>query len=69
MRLNNSVLVFLIALTLFHVTKKRVFDEYKSVGDLWHKDSVVSFNLPLLDSTKRYNFLLILETITTIQQS
>jgi gliding motility-associated lipoprotein GldH len=58
MRLNNSVLVFLIALTLFSCDKKRVFDEYKSVGDSWHKDSVVSFNLPLLDSTKRYNLFI-----------
>jgi gliding motility-associated lipoprotein GldH len=58
MRLKNSVLVFLIALTLFSCDKKRVFDEYKSVGDAWHKDSVVSFNLPKLDSTKRYDLFI-----------
>ena len=32
-----------------------MFDEYKSVGNAWHKDSIVTFNLPELDSTKRYN--------------
>ncbi|MDG2432351.1 gliding motility lipoprotein GldH [Flavobacterium sp.] len=58
MRLKNSVLVFLIATTLFSCDKKRVFDEYKSVGDAWHKDSVVSFNLPDLDSTKRYDLFI-----------
>ena len=58
MRLKNSVLVFLIAITLFSCDKKRVFDDYKSVGDAWHKDSVVSFDLPVLDSTKRYDIFL-----------
>ena len=38
--------------------EKRVFDEYKSVGDAWHKDSIVTFNLPELDSTKRYNLFI-----------
>lgn len=60
MRLNNFVLVFLIAATLFSCDKKRVFDDYKSVGDAWHKDSVVSFNLPDLDSTKRYDLFITL---------
>ena len=35
--------------------KKRVFDEYKSVGNSWHKDSIVSFQLPELDKSKSYN--------------
>lgn len=35
--------------------KKRVFDDYKSVGTAWHKDSVVSFELPELDPAKTYN--------------
>jgi gliding motility-associated lipoprotein GldH len=39
----------------FSCDKKRVFDEYKSVGNSWHKDSIVSFDLPVFDSTKRYN--------------
>ena len=35
--------------------KSRVFDEYKEVGAFWHKDSVVSFDLPALDANKSYN--------------
>jgi len=35
--------------------KKRVFDEYKSMGNSWNKDSIVTFDLPELDSTKQYN--------------
>ena len=58
MRLKNSILVLLIAVLLFSCDKKRVFDEYKSVGSAWHKDSVVSFNLPVLDSTKRFNLFI-----------
>ena len=58
MRLKNSILVFFIATTLFSCDKTRVFDDYKSVGDAWHKDSVVSFDLPDLDSTKRYDLFI-----------
>jgi hypothetical protein len=37
---------------------KRVFDEYKSVGSAWNKDSIVTFDLPELDSTKRYDLFI-----------
>jgi len=55
MRIKNSVLLILVAILFFSCDKKRVFDEYKSVGSAWHKDSIVTFNLPELDSTKRYD--------------
>lgn len=58
MRLKNSILVLLIALVLCSCDKTRVFDEYKSVGSAWHKDSVVTFDLPQLDSTQRYNMFI-----------
>lgn len=58
MRLKNSILVLLTASMLFSCDKKRVFDDYKSVGNAWHKDSVVSFDLPVLDSTKRYDLFI-----------
>ena len=38
--------------------KKRVFDEYHSVGKSWDKDSIVSFELPVVDTTKQYNLFL-----------
>lgn len=55
MRIKNSGILLLAAILLFSCDKKRVFDEYKSVGSAWHKDSIVTFDLPVLDSTKRYD--------------
>ena len=55
MRIRNSVLLLLVVILFFSCDKKRVFDEYKTLGSAWHKDSIVTFNLPELDSTKRYN--------------
>ncbi|MBF4467518.1 gliding motility lipoprotein GldH [Flavobacterium sp. LC2016-12] len=55
MRIKSSGILLLVAILLFSCDKKRVFDEYKSVGSAWHKDSVVTFDLPVLDSTKKYN--------------
>ena len=58
MSLRNSFLLLLITAAFFSCDKKRAFDEYKSVGSAWHKDSIVSFNLPELDSTKRYDLFI-----------
>ncbi len=55
MRIKNSALLLLVVVLFFSCDKKRVFDEYKSVGGVWDKDSIVTFDLPELDSTKRYN--------------
>lgn len=55
MSLRNSALFFMVLLSLFSCDKKRVFDEYQSVGKSWDKDSVVSFDLPKLDPKKAYN--------------
>jgi gliding motility-associated lipoprotein GldH len=55
MRIKNSVLLLLVTVLLFSCDKKRVFDEYKSVGSAWNKDSIITFDLPVLDSTKRYD--------------
>ena len=58
MWIKNSALLFLVVILFSSCDKKRVFDEYKSVGSAWHKDSVVPFNLPKLDSTKRYDLFI-----------
>lgn len=58
MSLRNSFLLLLITAFFFSCDKKRAFDEYKSVGSAWHKDSIVTFNLPELDSTKRYDLFI-----------
>ena len=58
MNLKSSILYFLIAIALVSCDKKRVFDEYKSVGKGWNKDSIVSFELSKIDTTKQYNLFL-----------
>lgn len=58
MRIKNSVLLLLVTVLLFSCDKKRVFDEYKSLGSAWNKDSIVTFDLPVLDSTKRYDLFI-----------
>jgi gliding motility-associated lipoprotein GldH len=60
MRIRNSALLLLVVILFFSCDKKRVFDDYKTLGSAWHKDSIVSFNLPELDSTKRYNLFVTL---------
>lgn len=55
MSLRSSLLCFLVVILLASCDKKRVFDEYKSVGKAWNKDSIVSFELPKIDTTKAYN--------------
>jgi|SRR6218665_120664 len=55
MRIKNSILFILVLLLIISCDKKRVFDEYKSVGSAWHKDSIVTFELPKLDPKKSFN--------------
>jgi gliding motility-associated lipoprotein GldH len=58
MRLKNSFFILLTMIAFYSCDKKRVFDEYKTVGSAWHKDSIITFDLPILDSTKRYNLFI-----------
>lgn len=53
---NNVLLFFLVfSFVLMSCDSNRVFDEYKSVSNKWHKDSIISFNVTPPDSTKSYN--------------
>jgi gliding motility-associated lipoprotein GldH len=58
MRLKNSFFILLTVIIFCSCDKERVFDEYKTVGSAWHKDSIITFDLPILDSTKRYNLFI-----------
>jgi gliding motility-associated lipoprotein GldH len=58
MKLKNSIFILLTVIAFSSCDKKKVFDEYKTVGSAWHKDSVITFDLPILDSTKRYNLFI-----------
>ena len=60
MWIKNSAFLLLIVALLSSCDEKRVFDQYKPVGNAWNKDSIVNFNLPMLDSTKRYNLFVTL---------
>ena len=55
MSLKSSFFFILIMGLLISCDKKRVFDEYKSLGSAWNKKTVVSFDLPKLDTLKKYN--------------
>jgi gliding motility-associated lipoprotein GldH len=55
MRIKNSLLFLLLAILIVSCDKKSVFDEYKSVGNAWHRDSIITFKLPKLESKKNYN--------------
>jgi len=48
----------MVMIAMVSCDKKRVFDEYKVVGNSWHKDSIVSFELPALDAKIPYNLFL-----------
>ena len=58
MSLRSSFALFLIAIVLISCDKKRVFDEYHSVGKSWSKDTIVSFELPKMDIAKSYSLFL-----------
>lgn len=55
MKIKNSILFVFVLFLIVSCDKKRVFDEYKSVGNAWHKDSIVTFDLPKLDPKKSFN--------------
>jgi gliding motility-associated lipoprotein GldH len=55
MRIKNKLLFVTLLFLVISCDKKRVFDQYQSVGDAWHKDSIVTFDLPKLDSKKTFN--------------
>jgi gliding motility-associated lipoprotein GldH len=55
MRIKNSILLVFVVFLFFSCDKKRAFDDYKSVGSAWNRDSIITFDLPVLDSTKQYN--------------
>lgn len=55
MTLKNSFLILFLTLILVSCDKKRVFDQYKTVGDAWQKDSIAAFTFNNQDTTKRYD--------------
>jgi len=52
---SSIVLLCLVFISLVSCDSNSVFDEYKSVPDVWNKNEVISFNVKVPDSTKPYN--------------
>ena len=55
MKIKNKILFVLLSILAISCDEKRVFDHYTSVGNTWHKDSIISFELPKLERTKSFN--------------
>jgi gliding motility-associated lipoprotein GldH len=55
MKILPSVLLLIIIISLVSCDQNRVFDQYKSVDNNWHKDSIVSFELSKLKKGNKYN--------------
>jgi len=55
--MQNKISWFFLTLLfgLVSCDSNRVFDEYKSVPNQWHKDSIIEFNITPPDSIKPYN--------------
>jgi len=58
MSLKSSILFIIIAGLLISCDKKRVFDEYESVGSAWNMKKEVVFELPKMDTLKKYNLFI-----------
>lgn len=56
MRLSSVCLILCsVAFVLVSCDSNRVFDDYKSVPNAWHKDSITSFKINPPDSINPYN--------------
>ncbi|WP_299523450.1 gliding motility lipoprotein GldH [Winogradskyella sp.] len=56
MQKRTSCLLLLVSLLLVtSCDSKAVYDEYKSVSNKWHKDSIASFNFKAPDTLNNYN--------------
>ena len=58
MNLKSSILFIIIAVLFISCDKKRVFVEYQSVGSAWNLKKEVVFELPKIDTLKKYNLFI-----------
>ncbi len=50
--------VILFAVLIYSCDSERVYDEYESISNGWNKDSVITFELPEMDSIPDYNLFI-----------
>lgn len=55
---DNIWIVLTICLVISSCDSNRVFDEYESVPNQWHKDSIISFDVTPPDSINSYNLFI-----------
>jgi gliding motility-associated lipoprotein GldH len=55
MTLRNSLFLVFLLIIVTSCDKKRIFDDYKKVGQVWHKDSIVSFSVEQKDTVAKHN--------------
>ncbi len=55
MTLKHSFIVVAVLVFITSCDKKRAFDEYKKVGNSWHKDSIATFAFKQNEVSKNYN--------------
>lgn len=53
--LRTSIILFFLVLCFVACDSNQVFDEYKSLPDKWHKDSIIGFKVTPPDSINNYN--------------
>ncbi len=54
-QINKFVSSALLLVALMSCDSNKVYDEYKSVPNQWHKDSIISFTVTPPDTLKPYN--------------
>lgn len=59
---SKYIVILIAALSLVSCDKSREFDDFHSVGKAWHRDSIVTYTLPALDTAKSYNLFVNLRT-------
>ncbi|WP_459210356.1 gliding motility lipoprotein GldH [Aquimarina rhabdastrellae] len=65
----NIFVLFTLLVLLISCDNKQVFDEYKSMPNGWHKDTLAHFSIPQLDTTKTYNVFLNVRNTNEYQYS
>jgi len=60
--MQSKLIAFILCVSFVFVScdSNSVYDEYKSVPNKWHKDSIVSFKINPPDSTNAYNLFVTL---------
>ena len=58
MSLKNKFFLFAVAIILGSCDDTRIFDDYKTVGASWHKDSIVSFSFDQKNNNVPYNLFI-----------